>query len=246
MHVQWTTLDEANPAVFFREKDGNSSAVAQAQPAYATSSLTRSSFCGDAAIGWRPSRPMELASNASGLGWSFTGKQHDANIGPFLPGQRVSYRLGGAGGPTSDEWVFKMPSPRADPVAFLVVADWGTDDSTVDGSNVDASGLVASPVELSSALPSAAQATTTASELRCAYCRFFLFTVRGFDNKPSRNTSARILGEVEAGNASLLLVNGDLSYARGFASIWMSFLDQLQPVAARIPTMTIPGKEHAV
>jgi hypothetical protein len=59
----------------------------------------------------------------------------------------------------------------------------------VDGSNWDDSGAVAPLVELS---------------------------MRGFDNRPARNTTARLAEEVDAG-AQVLLLNGDISYARGCA-----------------------------
>ena len=57
----------------------------------------------------------------------------------------------------------------------------------VDGSNWDDSRAVAPLVELS---------------------------MRGWDNRPAANTSARLLEEVRAG-ATLTLINGDISYARG-------------------------------
>jgi hypothetical protein len=113
----------------------------------------------------------------------------------------------------------------------------------VDGSNWDDSGAVAPLVELS---------------------------MRGFDNRPARNTTARLAEEVDAG-AQLLLLNGDISYARGcvcvaqascissahtdegsvsaatrsYGGIWESFLDAQQPVAARVAAMTAPGNHEA-
>ena len=61
----------------------------------------------------------------------------------------------------------------------------------VDGSNWDDSHLVAPMVELS---------------------------LRGWDNKPAKNTTARLMEEVLDGGAALMLLNGDISYARGCAS----------------------------
>lgn len=73
-------------------------------------------------------------------------------------------------------------------MCFLVAADMGV--AELDGSNWDFSGLVAPQVELS---------------------------MRGFDNRPAANTTARLLQEVDAG-AQLLLLNGDISYARGYVA----------------------------
>jgi hypothetical protein len=135
----------------------------------------------------------------------------------LTPGVRVFYAVGNADGPKSAEWSF-VPPPAPDAGAtlrFLVAADMGV--AEVDGSNWDDSRAVAPLVEIS---------------------------LRGWDNRPAANTTQRLAEEVEAG-AQLLLLNGDISYARGFAAVWESYLDALQPVAARVPMMTVPGNHES-
>jgi hypothetical protein len=130
---------------------------------------------------------------------------------------RVFYAVGNADGPKSAEWSF-VPPPAPDAGAtlrFLVAADMGV--AEVDGSNWDDSRAVAPLVEIS---------------------------LRGWDNRPAANTTQRLSEEVDAG-AQLLLVNGDISYARGFAAVWESYLDAMQPVAARVPMMTVTGNHES-
>jgi hypothetical protein len=92
----------------------------------------------------------------------------------------------------------------------------------VDGSNWDSSGRVASLVEMS---------------------------MRGWDNRPARNTTAAMLAAVMSSPAlrrlSMAFINGDISYARGFGAIWQAWLAAMQPIASRIPLMTSIGNHEA-
>lgn len=87
-----------------------------------------------------------------------------------------------------------------------------------DGSNQDSSGAVVPPIEVS---------------------------LRGWDNRPATNTSLRMLAEVLHGGAGMLLLLGDISYARGFGAVWESMAAQLQPLASRVPLMTAPGNHES-
>ena len=40
------------------------------------------------------------------------------------------------------------------------------------------------------------------------------------------------------------MLNGDLSYARGYAVQWETFFDQLSPVVRRMPLMTVIGNHE--
>lgn len=42
----------------------------------------------------------------------------------------------------------------------------------------------------------------------------------------------------------LQILNGDLSYARGYAVQWETFFDQLGPIARRMPLMTVIGNHE--
>lgn len=130
------------------------------------------------------------------MGWVQPGVQHTATMTGLPPPDGVTtifYALGNDAGPKAGaEWSFKLP-PATGPttVRFIAAADMGT--AEVDASNWDDSGAVAPLVELS---------------------------MRGWDNRPAANTMARLLSEVlaPAGGAQLLLLNGDISYARGCAA----------------------------
>ena len=182
-----------------------------------TTILRRSSLCGSAVVNWQPSRYHELSSNATGMGWFDPGAQHTGVLTGLMPGKRITYWLGNASGPLSPELSFAVPpAPGASAtLRFAVAADFGVAD--VDGTNWDDSGLVAPLVELS---------------------------MRGWDNRPAKDTLARLNDEVDAG-ASLVLLNGDISYARGFAAIWEAFMHAISGVASRASLLTTIGNHES-
>ncbi|KAK9842036.1 hypothetical protein WJX81_005390 [Elliptochloris bilobata] len=55
--------------------------------------------------------------------------------------------------------------------------------------------------------------------------------------------SNAIAAEVKAG-ASLVLLNGDITYADGFLSVWDVFHDQIQPITANAPFMILNGNHE--
>uniref|UniRef100_A0A7R9UZ11 Purple acid phosphatase n=1 Tax=Chlamydomonas euryale TaxID=1486919 RepID=A0A7R9UZ11_9CHLO len=58
----------------------------------------------------------------------------------------------------------------------------------------------------------------------------------------SLNTT-RLLA-ADAPGYSLLIHNGDISYAEGFSTQWDNFFTQIEPVAARMPYMAVPGNHE--
>ncbi|KAJ1480082.1 hypothetical protein T484DRAFT_1811917, partial [Baffinella frigidus] len=58
----------------------------------------------------------------------------------------------------------------------------------------------------------------------------------------SRETTDAIYREVNS--TDLVLHIGDISYARGYASEWDFFMDQISPIASRIPWMTAVGNHE--
>jgi len=61
---------------------------------------------------------------------------------------------------------------------------------------------------------------------------------------PSLNTTARLARELMRGDYRLVIHNGDISYARGYATQWDVFYDQIQPLATRVPWMTSVGNHE--
>lgn len=217
--VSWTTLDQASPCVFWKLDSTASAFQAWTRVSASGSRLRRSDFPGDARVDWTPTRPLELASNASGLGFLDTGTQHTAVLSGLVAGQSYVYVVGDAETDpreAADEQrsFATPPPPQSAAFTLLVAADFGA--AEPDGWNRDASGLVASPIEVS---------------------------LRGWDNLPSLNTSRALAEEIDAGAGALLLL-GDISYARGFGGVWETFMSDLSPLASRVVTMTLPGNHE--
>ncbi|XP_064404192.1 uncharacterized protein LOC135349586 [Halichondria panicea] len=65
-------------------------------------------------------------------------------------------------------------------------------------------------------------------------------TVTG--QQPALNTTKLVLGQLD--RTDLVLHIGDISYARGYASVWDEFFDQIQAVATRVPYMVCIGNHE--
>ena len=225
MRITWTTMNETAPVVRYAALQPDS--VMRAVSA-TSAVLQRGDMYSDAKVTWTPSRPMELSSNATGIGFVNLGTQHTAVMTGLLAGVKYVYTLGsnetgdGSSSETFSGQFTQPPSASDETFAFLVTADMGAADA--DGSNWDDSGLVASRTELS---------------------------MRGWDNRPSTNTTAQMLrctfaaaGCGASPPAQMVFVNGDISYARGFGAIWQAYVNQMQPLACRVPIMTTPGNHE--
>ncbi len=69
----------------------------------------------------------------------------------------------------------------------------------------------------------------------------------GSDFQPSRNTTESMYQTFEAsgdGTYSLVLHIGDIAYARGYASEWNNFFDQIEPLSDALPWLTIDGNHE--
>ena len=130
-----TQHNETAPVVFWRRQTPGQDPVQELFNASASIAvLTRASFFGDADVNWRPSRPMELSSNATKLGWLPPGTQHSAVLTNLSPGA-YDYAVGtaaDAAGRRLDRG-FVMP-PTSGPFSFLVVADMGVEE--IDGASL--------------------------------------------------------------------------------------------------------------
>lgn len=50
--------------------------------------------------------------------------------------------------------------------------------------------------------------------------------------------------QAEAAHYHLGIMNGDLSYARGFATQWDTFFDQIEQLANQVPVMVVEGNHE--
>ncbi|KAL5489146.1 hypothetical protein EMCRGX_G018204 [Ephydatia muelleri] len=60
--------------------------------------------------------------------------------------------------------------------------------------------------------------------------------------QPALNTTNLIYSQID--QTDLVLHIGDISYARGYASVWEEFFDQIQPIATRLPYMVCIGNHE--
>lgn len=75
MAVTWTTHNQTAPCAYYGQPAGPSRVAGGV-----SSTLRRGDLPGEARVSWTPSRPMELSSNASGIGWLDPGTQHTATM----------------------------------------------------------------------------------------------------------------------------------------------------------------------
>ncbi|KAG2446949.1 hypothetical protein HYH02_008103 [Chlamydomonas schloesseri] len=160
---------------------------------------------------------------AIGVGWVDAGTHHVATLVGLKPGTRYYYRVGdplGDGGWSKEYSFVSAPAPGpASTIRALFVADMGQ--AEVDGS-----------LEGSMMLPSL---NTTTLMYRDA-----LASIR----------EAEAAEEQQPGSGptrppyALLVHNGDISYSRGFSTQWDNFMQQIEPVAARMPYMVTAGNHE--
>jgi len=58
------------------------------------------------------------------------------------------------------------------------------------------------------------------------------------------NTTKSVLRLVEKGFADLIIHIGDLPYARGYSAQWDHYMNQMEPIASRVPYMTCVGNHE--
>jgi len=63
-----------------------------------------------------------------------------------------------------------------------------------------------------------------------------------WEENPSLNTTRNVLAQID--EIDLVLHIGDISYAVGYSAQWDEFMDQIQPVATRVPYMTCDGNHE--
>ena len=231
--VQWTTADEASPTVFWGPAPRSAANGASGYPSSAaasSSTLSRSALCGDAPASSLPwaATPQQRQSNATRRGWLPPGTQHTGRMGGLDPGRRYFYSVGGSRtGPLSAEQSFIAPPSAGGgaSLSFVVAADIGASWDE-DGWNCNSGPAMSASCPPGSPMASPAE-----------------LSARGWDNRPAGNTSAGLAAAVAAGG-QLLLLNGDLSYARGFGAVWEQFLFSLRGAAGGAAVLASVGNHE--
>jgi len=65
-----------------------------------------------------------------------------------------------------------------------------------------------------------------------------------WEEVPSLNTTKNVLAKVNNEGFDLVLHIGDIAYAVGYSAQWDEFMNQMAPVAAQVPYMTLPGNHE--
>ncbi|MEW5311981.1 MAG: hypothetical protein WDW38_003647 [Sanguina aurantia] len=162
---------------------------------------------------------------ASTVGWVDPGLQHMAVMAGLLPGVRYFYRYGDTAWGFSPEFSFLSP-PLVGPgstVRMLALADMGQ--AEVDNSSLESEMLAS----LNTSLVLEAQLFPASSR----FAQSAHATATANSSKPPPLV-----------DYSLLLHNGDLSYAQGYSTQWDNFHAQIQPVATAVPYMVNPGNHE--
>jgi hypothetical protein len=170
---------------------------------------------------------------AQSVGFMAPGYVHTAIMKSLAPATTYEYKVGDA---AQDVWsttysfrtgpaVASVPMPMA-PLATAATAGKGR----------------ALAIELDDAGPSARMAMfadmSSAEEDGSLQAGWFANDFSAID------TTSVLLRQVTAGEIDLAMCIGDLSYSSGYLSRWDAWLDQMEPVAARVPFMTTPGNHE--
>jgi len=158
-----------------------------------------------------------VASVAAGWGYFSPGYLHSATLdaGALPRGSTLDYRVGST---VSNDWsaTFQFSLPPARGAPVRVLAVADLGVAEADGSSLVAGNPAGSAYQPDSY----------------------------FNMLPSLNNTRRMSADVDGGR-TLVLHNGDLSYAMGYVAMWDTFGAMLQPAASRVPWMVAVGNhEH--
>jgi hypothetical protein len=156
------------------------------------------------------------SSIAGGIGWRDPGVFHTAVIDGLQPGVEYVYQVGDFGIWSDVETFFAAPAVGSD-VDFTIFGDLGQ--AEFDGS-----------VEY------------------VVWTKNNGLPVVDSDQPAALNTSSALRTDLVDGsvnrNTSIILLIGDISYARGRATLWEQFGFLMQPAISKVPMMTLLGNHE--
>ncbi|CAL8471735.1 g11277 [Coccomyxa elongata] len=169
---------------------------------------------------------------ANSTGWVDPGWLNYAALTGLQPGTRYYYTVGDPGWGFSKEFSF-VTAPavgRGAAVRFLAVADLGH--AETDGS-----------AEIDHDQAKDMLNYTPVDTLQYVFELFYDFLV---DSEAQQGASLYTLQGLmnSAANSSLLLHNGDVSYARGQLTQWDVFMHQMEPLVSQMPWMLTEGNHE--
>lgn len=168
---------------------------------------------------------------ANSTGYIYPGILNTATMQNLTASTTYYYRVGDSSTNTSAELSFlTAPAPGSnDLLQIIVTADMGY--CEVDSSlEWEAS----YPNPITTTPPGTLQALKT--QFNNAYNGNWLSFCAG------RQVANAIINDQT--NKSLFLLNGDISYAQGFAYGWDVYMDQVQPVVSKVPFMVVQGNHE--
>ncbi|KAK9845224.1 hypothetical protein WJX81_000461 [Elliptochloris bilobata] len=216
MLVQWTTVERGRPAVRWGVCSGEYTGVALAS----LDTYARSDMCGGV---------------ANSTGFIDPGILNTAKMAGLAPDTRYFYIYGDEYFGWSEEAsFFTAPEPGAEGagVELLALADLGNCEH--DGS-VTWPGHYANPVSL---LPPGTDAEVQAEVGAALHMGWVEYCA-------ARATAARMAADMDAHpRTSLIVHNGDISYAEGRVYAWDVYMDMMAPVLRRAPYMLVQGNHE--
>ncbi|KAK9804531.1 hypothetical protein WJX73_005386 [Symbiochloris irregularis] len=214
MKVQWTTRDPGTPTVKYGTKSGTYTKTATGK----TVTYNAQSMCG---------------SPANDTGYVPPGSLHRVNLTGLTTSTRYYYVFGDPSFGFSKEFTF-LSAPKIGPnetVHFLAIADLGH--TELDGSNEYDYDESADPLNF----------VPTGTFDRAYQTLTQLIYDNEFQQQGSR-TTVEMMANDTTQEWTLILLNGDISYARGMQTMWDIFMDQMEQLTAFVPLMLTNGNHE--
>jgi hypothetical protein len=229
LSVRWTTRSpNGSPGVWWTDEPppgSKSRAYKRFAPALPGPALSysRNEMCG---------------GDAREVGYASPGYFHTAVMSGLVPGRTYWYVVGDAGDNDSSSGKAPPPPPPPEDSVRSPEASFVAPPSGSSSSSSSSRVRVLVTADMGQAEPDGW--SQTPDYTRSASVR----TARALAAEVERATTATTTSSSSPPPFSLLLHAGDVSYARGYVSLWAAFHDLVEPVASRLPYMLAPGNHE--